>query len=84
MKERIAYILDRFTPLCWADLVSWFMRSRTFIEVIKSRDHRGCVQESTDVGSCYCGKYQNGKMVSRKKSKSQRHTVVETNLDLPF
>lgn len=82
LKEWFARILDKYTPLCWADLVMYFRHGKSLRKIIVSKDHKGCQAESLNGGSCFCGKYQNGKIQPPSdKVKSEPVTIDE---DLPF
>lgn len=68
MKRSIAEVLNKLTPLCWPDLVSYFMGYINLIELwSRLSEYKGCVQDSIDDGACYCGKFVDGKRYCKKQ-----------------
>ncbi len=72
MKERIklkiAYALDRFFPrrFCWAMLVSWALLDGDFPTRDDTLRCMGALDGDSGFleydGTCYCGKFQHGKL----------------------
>jgi hypothetical protein len=59
IRWKIAAALDRFTSLCWADLVTWALGWHPIREVRSNR--RGlCQNDLARNGACYCGKLRAG------------------------
>jgi hypothetical protein len=59
VRWNIAYALNRLPRTCWANLVSWAMRSRPLIGRHGDGDIRQdwmCRRDAADNGHCYCGK----------------------------
>lgn len=71
--------LDSFTNICSADIVMLELDYKN----LKDIDYRsrGCIEESKRLGSCYCGKYQNGKRTTKVSSNSDDEILNE---ELPF
>lgn len=61
----IAYHLNRLPWTCWANLVSWAMRSRPLIDRNGDGDVRQdwMCRTATECGRCYCGKVATDKAV---------------------
>lgn len=58
---RIAYLLDRSSRFCWADIVSWALRSDGSTPFPSSSDCRAESLTHRD-RTCYCGKFCNGEL----------------------
>lgn len=70
LQWRVAYFIDAHSELCWVDIVSL---------VVYGLEHSGfafhdgyasssrCVEESIKDGSCYCGKFKNGKLAKDER-----------------
>lgn len=81
MKKTIAELLNKITPWCWPDLVSFFMGYISFRELIgKRKEYEGCIQDSIEDGACYCGKFVEGKRYCGERAE----TTEEVNIEKPF
>lgn len=72
--ERLNKISSNIENICWSSLVDMGLEedSETRLEYRDSaKDTRNCILESK-TGSCYCGKFEDGKLTNR----------TETNLSM--
>lgn len=53
LRWRVADVLNRLPGMCWANLVSWALRSRPLTE---TRQDWMCRSDTASNGCCYCGK----------------------------
>lgn len=72
IRWRIAYLIDRFTRQCWADLVSWARGDKRGIPAFSSKT---CRAEVSTIGRCYCGKFR------RTDAESGISTPISTSSD---
>ncbi len=64
LRKRIAFWLDKHRERCGADLVPWWMSpiDHPFRDAFDECKDDGCREESRTIGSCYCGKWENGEV----------------------
>lgn len=81
-RMKIAELIDKFFPnkYCWADLVMWALKYKTFYEMFYETSSRGCMIDSKTDGLCYCGKFKNGEL---NKEQHEKEINLETE-NLPF
>lgn len=61
--KHIDLIQENCESLCWADIVSWAWLNEPgyhgmTIELDRAKE---CQKESAEIGSCYCGRFVDGK-----------------------
>lgn len=71
--------MERYTAMCAADSVMVEMGYKNLTDM--DWGAMDCIEESEQSGTCWCGKYKNGK---KQKPNEEVHQVIHAEKKLPF
>lgn len=61
----LAVQLNRLDRMCWADLVSWALRSPFYRWPWQAARSPMCTRDAAECGLCYCGKLRGDGQIMR-------------------